>query len=158
MTAIWADATSTLGEELGLPVPDAFGRAAYKAGIMATVVERDALRLEAGAQHQPRTLTDLKVPSEKDWMVYRLVRIGGMKQVDAERVMTENRQPYRQGQISKGLDKCDAWIGAGGIMPPELAVSLKRTRRNPVSVDPDDIELGERTDGRTPAQREHRSE
>jgi hypothetical protein len=94
----------------------------------------------------------VKEPSKREWAAYRLVRIGGKTQADAQLLMTERGMTFSQGQISKGLGKCDAWIKRGGIMPQELDVS-SRVCRQPSAMDPKQIEMGERRDHQSRHQR-----
>jgi hypothetical protein len=89
-----------------------------------------------------------KMPPEKARQAYWTRLAVGDNQTTIARKMTENGVPANQGQVSRWLRAVDAFLAAGGIMPP-----LQRMHEQPQAMDPGTLDMGERQDGRTPRQR-----
>ena len=89
----------------------------------------------------------IKCPSDKAIRAYRLSVVKGGKQ---GQIATELRT--NQGQVSRWIKDVKVWIKAGNVLP-DLEVLKK-----PQSIDPTVIDMGARSDGRTPRQREKRSD
>lgn len=103
-----------------------------------------------GAQpEKPKAGTRLpKMPPEKARQAYWTRLAVGDNQTTIARKMTENGVPANQGQVSRWLRAVDAFLAAGGIMPP-----LKTLHAKPEPMAPEVLEMGGRQDGRTLRQR-----
>lgn len=87
-------------------------------------------------------------PSRKAIAAYRAHRIMGMKQTDVGR-----RLGVGQWTVSRWCRKVENWIRAGNILP-----DLDASQAKAVAVDPAVIDMGQRIDKRTPAQRGNRND
>lgn len=89
-------------------------------------------------------------PSENNFLIYRIHATTGMKQRQVALEFTGmKRLPMDQGQVSKSLQRVNAWKKAGNEDP---TTDLPDPRKA-VPVDPQMLDLGPRQDGQTPAQR-----
>ena len=91
-------------------------------------------------------------PSDKALQAWRLRDLCGInKQTELANELTKNGSPATQGQVSRWLKEVEAYLKAGNVLP-----SIEPLAAAPRAIDPRIIEMGERQDGRTPRQREHR--
>lgn len=96
----------------------------------------------------------LKQPSKEAFAAYRIHKEYGKKQTEIAKLLeAEFHRSICQGQVSKWCKEVKKWLTAGGFLPQESTTAS--TIR---SVDPADLEMGKRTDGRTPRQREKRDD
>ena len=89
----------------------------------------------------------VKRPSEKAFQAWRLRDLTGWKQKQIAKKLDTN-----QGQVSKWYKAVKEYLDAANIFP-DLGVTGK-----PQSIDPTVIDMGARSDGLTPRQRERRTD
>ncbi|MCA9095466.1 MAG: hypothetical protein KDA68_18430 [Planctomycetaceae bacterium] len=86
-----------------------------------------------------------KRPSDDAFWLYRLWAATGLSQTAlAKRFQKENRKPMTQGQVSRQIDAVNEWLATGNLLPDTQPL------REITSLDPREIEMGARRDGRTP--------
>jgi hypothetical protein len=91
----------------------------------------------------------LKAPSKEAIAAYRLKVLQGKKQARiASEMSKEFGRKFNQGTISRYIKSAEKWISAGNVLP-----NLPKMTHKPQSIDPARLDLGRRTDGRTPRQR-----
>jgi len=89
----------------------------------------------------------IKCPPDKAFQAYRLSVLKGWNQTQIAEELVTN-----QGQVSRWIKDAKEYINAGNVLP-DLEVMNK-----PQSIDPTVIDMGARSDGRAPRQREKRSD
>jgi len=95
-----------------------------------------------------------KRPSEDAFKAWRLRDLTGLKtqQAIADAMTTQLGRKVHQGEVSRWLKEVDTYRMAGGVFP-----DLPGLSREPQSLDPAILEMGERMDQRTIRQRPHRA-
>lgn len=109
-----------------------------------------------GGKSSPANSAPISInePSREAFAAYRVHKLLGKKQTETAEILTrEFGFPVSQGQVSRWCTSVAKFVKAGGLLPEAFT---KRERVE--SVDPADIEMGRRMDGRTPRQRERRSD
>jgi hypothetical protein len=123
---------------------------ASRSGVQSSLPHNDESRpVTTPAAAKPDGAPALKQPSEEAFMAYRMLIATGASQQDiAERMQIELGITVCQGTVSRWLKQSTNWITAGNVLPDFPGLSKK-----PESIDPSQIDLGPRQDGRTPRQR-----
>jgi hypothetical protein len=97
-----------------------------------------------------------KEPSKAAIAVYRYRLVTGKSQTELAQdpdLMKQLRRAVDQGTISRWLNQVKRWIEAGNVLP-DLTVTPDT---KPTPMDPEQIDLGERQDGRSKRQRGRRN-
>lgn len=85
---------------------------------------------------------------------YRLHTLRGGKQAEvADWMSKELGKPVEQAVVSRWLKRVRKWIEAGNVLP-DIPTSNSRPNGRAIPMDPGIIDAGQRTDGRTPRQRD----
>jgi hypothetical protein len=119
--------------------------------------EADRLQGETRVLHgPPEVKSDRKSaanePSRDAFTAYRVYKIAGKSQKETAKMLTvELRRSVSQGQVSRWCKRVAKWIEAGGLLPKEFTGSTTVQ-----TVDPDVIDMGKRSDGHTPRQRDRK--
>jgi hypothetical protein len=114
----------------------------------------DATETPAAETDDAQDRHELKPPSAEALAAYRLFILQGKTQTAiAEELTIEWGKPVNQGSVSRWIKQSGAWIKAGNVLP-----GIENKSAKPVTMDPAQIELGERQDSLTKRQRDKRTE
>lgn len=116
--------------------------------------QKSPVETSAADTLEKKPANPIKRPPERAFQAWRLRDLQGINsQTEIANKMTEMGVKASQGQVSRWLDQVEEYLKAGGIFP-----TLDPLTHKPDSVDPSVIEMGQRQDGRTPRQRNRRSD
>ena len=107
---------------------------------------------EAGGDRSPSIIR----PPDKALIAWRLRDLIGItNQTEIANEMIRKGHPATQGQVSRWLTHVEKYLSGGNVLPD---ISVEGLKQKPQAIDPPVIEMGPRQDGRTPRQRQRRSE
>jgi hypothetical protein len=93
-------------------------------------------------------------PSEEAFKAYRAQIATGKNQTELAEFLTGQLQrPISQVQVSRWLSQVKEWLEAGNVLP-----DLPTLEKKPAPIDRARIDLGEQLEGRTPLQRQRRTD
>ncbi len=159
LASIWENYPAQ-ASEIGLPDPQPPTPQGLAESVkeLASVLSKNTVVLQkAASAAEPAQLRhDAQVPKrppDDAFIAWRLRDLKGLKgpTAIAKEMSKQLGREVNQGSVSRWLQKVDAYRKAGGIFP-DLSSQIKK----PHPIDPADIDMGERQDGRTPRQRQRR--
>jgi hypothetical protein len=105
-------------------------------------------------QQEPVSPGGHTAPSEDAVKCYRLHFATEYTQIKTAELLTQElHRDISQGQVSRWIAQVKSWIAAGNVLPP-----MPQPIRKVQSIDPDAIDMGSHMIGRSPNQRERRSD